>query len=111
MRQGDIVIIDFPFTDFSEFKERPALVVSNTDVPSPDFIFCEVTSRNRESKLDVTLSSNDLKKGRLPKTSYVRLFRVAVFHKDLVKKVVARVSDKKMKEVYEKIKLLFEKRE
>ena len=28
-KQGDIVVVKFPFTDGSQFKKRPALVISN----------------------------------------------------------------------------------
>jgi mRNA-degrading endonuclease toxin of MazEF toxin-antitoxin module len=28
-RQGDVVLIPFPFTDFSTFKQRPAVVISS----------------------------------------------------------------------------------
>jgi len=31
-QQGDIVTVDFPFTDISQTKRRPALVVSNEQV-------------------------------------------------------------------------------
>ena len=28
-KQGEIVVVKFPFTDGSQFKKRPALVISN----------------------------------------------------------------------------------
>lgn len=31
-QQGDIVVVDFPFTDVSQTKRRPALVLSNQTV-------------------------------------------------------------------------------
>lgn len=31
-KQGDIVVVKFPFTDGAEFKKRPALVISNARV-------------------------------------------------------------------------------
>ena len=35
-KQGDIIVVKFPFTDGSEFKKRPALVVSNDKVNKTD---------------------------------------------------------------------------
>ncbi len=35
-KQADIVIVKFPFTDGSEFKKRPAMVVSNKKVNKTD---------------------------------------------------------------------------
>ena len=48
---GDVVLVQFPFTDQSSTKQRPAIVISleryNTE--RPDLIILAVTSRMRET--------------------------------------------------------------
>ena len=41
---GDVVLAPFPFTDLSEIKVRPAVVVA--DVGTQDWVLCEITSRS-----------------------------------------------------------------
>ena len=48
---GDIVAINFPFTDLSSFKSRPALIISSVD--ENDFIICQITSRIYEEKFSM----------------------------------------------------------
>lgn len=46
LKRGDIVIVPFPFTDFSTSKQRPALVISS-----------DVFNRSREDAILVALTS------------------------------------------------------
>lgn len=42
-KQGDIIVVKFPFTDGSEFKKRPALVVSNNKIDkTEDFLLVQI---------------------------------------------------------------------
>jgi mRNA interferase MazF len=44
-KQADIVVVKFPFTDGSEFKKRPALVVSNEIInKNGDYLIFQMTS-------------------------------------------------------------------
>lgn len=45
--QGDVVLVNFPFTDLTSAKRRPALIVSTTwfnDRPVQDCILVAITS-------------------------------------------------------------------
>ena len=42
-KQGDIIVVKFPFTDGSEFKKRPELVVSNNKIDkTEDFLLVQI---------------------------------------------------------------------
>jgi mRNA interferase MazF len=45
-RRGSVVLVPFPFTDLSQSKTRPAVVVSpeNINIHSPDIILAAVSS-------------------------------------------------------------------
>jgi mRNA interferase MazF len=44
MRTGDIVLIPFPFTEYSNVKVRPATVVCETKDGYKDLVLCAVSS-------------------------------------------------------------------
>ena len=43
--KGDVVVLPFPFSDLSNSKKRPALVVANLE--GEDIILCQITSKAR----------------------------------------------------------------
>ena len=45
--KGDVIVIQFPFTDLSGSKRRPAFVV--VDLPGDDIIVCQIRERKSES--------------------------------------------------------------
>lgn len=58
--QGDIIIVKFPFTDGSEFKKRPALVISNNKVDrSEDFLLVQITSKPNNDGLSIRVNDKD----------------------------------------------------
>jgi mRNA interferase MazF len=42
---GSVVLVPFPFTDLSDRKRRPALVISPDGFDDEDVVFCAITSR------------------------------------------------------------------
>jgi mRNA interferase MazF len=60
--QGDIVIVGFPFTDISQgTKQRPAIVVSNTDVnATPDVILAAITTELRADEFSFQINNAHL---------------------------------------------------
>lgn len=41
--KGDVVVVPFPFSDLTQAKRRPALVIA--ELEGDDLILCQITSR------------------------------------------------------------------
>ncbi len=41
--KGDVVVVPFPFSDLTQAKRRPALVIAT--LAGDDLILCQITSR------------------------------------------------------------------
>lgn len=67
---GDILMVDVMFTDQSQVKQRPALVLSAADA-SGDFVVTPITSQPGHAKA-VPLTTAELASGSLPKPSWIR---------------------------------------
>lgn len=50
----DIVVLPFPFSDLTNSKKRPALVVANID--GNDIILCQITSQARADNYSIILT-------------------------------------------------------
>jgi mRNA interferase MazF len=68
--KGDIVVIPFPFSDLSNAKRRPALVLANTE--HDDLILCQITSQLNFDNFSIELSEGQIIGGTLTKKSYIR---------------------------------------
>ncbi len=104
MKQGEIILIPFPFTDLSSKKTRPALIVSKQN-SAQGIIAVAITSK--ESASCVKIDDESLIEGKLPIISYVRHDKVVTLHKSLVIKVVAQLKDNVLGEVVQKFKTQF----
>ena len=102
---GDIVVVSFPFTDFSSARKRPALVLSN--VENNDILICEITSIMRNDSYVVYLENEDLESGKLKVRSIIRPNRIVTIHQSKINYKFGRIKDFKLQEVLEKIKMVF----
>lgn len=67
---GSVVLVPFPFSDLSQSKLRPAVVLA--DVGRGDFVLCQVTSNPYADASAVELTASDFASGSLQRTSYAR---------------------------------------
>lgn len=71
---GDIVVVKFPFTNQTEFKQRPAVVLSNQYCNSvkPDMILMAITSQLRPVSAFGDLCIGEWKAAQLMKPSAIK---------------------------------------
>jgi len=72
--KGDVVVIPFPFSDLSQAKRRPALVLA--ELEGNDRILCQITSRLVQDKYAIQLDEDDFAKGSLKQRSNIRPNRI-----------------------------------
>lgn len=98
--KGDIVVLDFPFTDLSRRKRRPALVVY--DSSGADVILAPITSVAHGDP-EITIDETDIEEGQLIKRSYLRPQILFTAHKDIVLYTAGKLRKEVMTNVIDKI--------
>ena len=98
---GDIVLVPFPFTNMSQIKPRPVLILSNTayNKSSFDFVCCGITSNLNNKDDSILLDSKDMENGTIPKKSRIKISKIFTLEKTLVIKKIGRVDSKILKSV------------
>jgi mRNA interferase MazF len=110
-RQGDILLVPFPFTNLTGSKRRPAIVVSNKLVNgSEDLVLAQITTTQINLDLACKITNNDVTKPFEPPYSemYISCKKVAVIDKNLILKRITTISSLKLTETLEKIIKIFE---
>lgn len=67
---GQIIILPFPFSDLSQSKFRPALLLA--DAGRGDWIACQITSNPYADAHAIALTDAEFVTGNLQLVSYVR---------------------------------------
>lgn len=91
MRSGDVVVMEFPFSDLSGSKPRPAVIVAVAG--SSDYVACQITSNSAADPKAVILPSTSFAAGGLKVTSYARPGKLFTANRSLVSKIVGRLID------------------
>ena len=98
---GKVVLVPFPFTDLSQIKRRPVLVLSNRNHngTSRDFICCGITSNLANRRNSVLLEPSGMVEGEIPVRSRIKYDKVFTLEKSLVVKELGKVSQQKRDKV------------
>ena len=77
-------MVRFPFTNGSEFKRRPALIISNERIDkTEDFLLVQITSKFKNDNLSINIEDNDCTQP-LPLKSFIRPHKIFTVHKSLI---------------------------
>ncbi len=91
---GQVVSSNFPFSDLTTTKRRPAVIVAIVDFN--DVILCQITSKPYSSSRAIALSSGDFNKGKLPRDSYIRPDKLFTADRSVIDKIHGSLSSKKI---------------
>ena len=104
MKTGDIVLIPFPFAEFTKRKVRPAAVVCETKDAHKDLVLCAISS-----VVPPKLTENELllsidKENNLRKDSVLKVDRIVTAKEQDVIAKIGKMSDADLKEFKKKFK-------
>ena len=102
---GEIVLINFPFTNLTDSKIRPALVISEK---KEDIIvigiFSKIPDVLEDSWVQIEENESYFLQTGLKKTSIIKTEKIAVIHSSIVKKKLGKLPDKIFALVKEKLR-------
>ncbi len=106
LKKFDIALVNFPFSDLTKTKKRPALVINALE--GDNTIFCQITTKRRGiQKYEITLKKEDCE-GDIRFDSYIYLDMVFTLHKNLVHRKIGEVSNSKLRKlISQKLKNTF----
>ncbi len=99
--KGDVVIVPFPFSDLSQSKRRPTLVI--TSLQGNDLILCQITSQIIRDQYAISLQNNDFEVGGLNQTSNIRPNRLFTAAGQIIFYKAGQITSLKLEEVITKI--------
>lgn len=99
--KGDIIVIDFPYSDLTHYKRRPALIIK---VPQGDDILaCQITGTFSSKDIKIPLKQNDFEKGSLNRQSFVRLDKIFSVEKSMINYKIGSLKKEKFNAILNKI--------
>jgi mRNA interferase MazF len=101
--KGDVVIIPFPFSDLTQAKRRPALVLAT--LTGDDIILCQITSQNVKDKYAIPIDNDDFTEGTLKRKSNIRPNRIFTADRKIIIYKAGHILEDKRKAVLD---MLFE---
>jgi mRNA interferase MazF len=101
---GDVLLLHFPFTDSSQTKPRPVIVLIDTG--DEDFLVARVTSQEAHSKFDVVLSEWEEAGLKLP--SIVRAHKLVTLHKNRIIKNIGNILEQDREHLKTTLKVMWD---
>lgn len=99
--KGDIIVVPFPFSDLTQAKRRPALIL--TELAGDDRILCQITSAKVSDKYTIELDNSDFETGSLMQSSNIRPNRIFTCDIRIILYRVGHLKPDKMAEIIEKV--------
>jgi mRNA interferase MazF len=103
--RGDVVVVPFPFTDLTQTKRRPALVLAN--LQGSDLILCQITSQAPRGRSAIALGLDDFRDGGLDRISNARPDRLFTADQAIVLYKAGGLSGEKITEILAQVRDIF----
>lgn len=103
-----IVLVPFPFDDFSETKVRPAVCLTDRIGKYNHIVIAFITSKTAGGRTESDIELEKSEETGLKLNSVIRLHRLTTIPSELIKRQLGQISAKKKVEVKLKLSLLFD---
>jgi mRNA interferase MazF len=101
-----VVLVPFPFSDLSQAKLRPAVILA--DVGRDDWILCQVTSKPYGDPRAIALTDASFASGSLRVTSYARPGKLFTANRDLMVGQVGSLKGEAFKQIIDAVVNIFQ---
>jgi mRNA interferase MazF len=98
---GAVVLVSFPFSDLSNVKLRPAVVLA--DAGREDWILCQITSNPYADERSIEITQDDFSEGSLMHISYARPAKLFSSNASVMERVVGKLKPLTYKNVIESV--------
>lgn len=99
--KGDVVVVPFPFSDLTQAKRRPALVIA--ELEGDDLILCQITSQQIGDGYAIPIDKGDFQAGTLRRRSNVRPNRIFTADRKIILYRAGSLKSEKLREIIERI--------
>lgn len=103
---GEVILVAFPYSDLSDFKLRPAVIVGKAEFKN--LILCQITSKSGTSAIAIKIEDSDFEDGGLNRVSYVRPDKIFTAEPSIIEKRVGMLSAESCRKVRSVVRALFE---
>ena len=103
--KGDIVVLFFPYTDFSSVKKRPAVVIAT--LKGNNVILAQITTNQRNDEDLISLTKKDFASGSLISASFIMASLIFTTDSSKVEYKAGKIKPDKIKEVQNKLVEVF----
>ena len=111
MIKNKVVLVPFPFDNFSTIKVRPAICLTNAIGKYNHiviaFISCKIPVKPLETDIIIEKKDRSFEKTGLTVDSVIRIHKVVTIPKELIKRELGQLDEYLQKEVDKRIKKLF----
>ena len=99
--KGDVVVVPFPFSDLSQSKRRPALVIAVLE--GNDAILCQITSKTIKDTYSISVNDTDFASGSLRQPGNIRPNRLFTAGSHIILYRAGSIKKEKLTQVVERI--------
>jgi len=104
---GSVILVPFPFSDLSQSKLRPAVVIA--DAARGDWILCQITSKSYSDPQAIELTNDSFSEGPLRVVSYARPSKLFTANRNLIVRQVGVLKDEMLERIVDVIVELLRK--
>ena len=103
--KGDVVVLPFPYTDFSSVKKRPAIVIAT--LKGNNVILAQITTNQRNDEDLISLTKKDFASGSLTSDSFIMASLIFTTDNSKIEYKAGKIKQEKIKEVEQKLCEIF----